>query len=179
MAPPLYTIGHSTRTVEELVAILASAGVARVVDVRTIPRSRTNPQFNRDVLPATLAAAGLGYEHVAALGGRRSRRSDVDEAVNAGWTHRSFHAYADHALTQEFGAALADLLASARRTPTAVMCAEAVWWRCHRRIIADHALARGVPVVHLLSATKHEPARLTPFAAVGDDGRVTYPGSST
>ena len=173
--PALYTIGHSTRTAAELIDVLAAAGVACLIDVRSIPRSRAHPQHAIDVLPATVAAAGLAYLHLPALGGRRPRSRTVDPRVNAGWRHPAFHNYADHALGRDFHAGLGRLLALAARRPCAIMCAEAVWWRCHRRIIADHALAHGRAVVHLFTVTKQEPASLTPFARIGPGKRVTYP----
>jgi len=172
----LYTVGHSTRTIEELVAILASADVRRVVDIRKIPRSRTNPQYDAETLPASLAPHGTAYTLMAALGGRRGKSKQAGDE-NAGWQVQAFRNYADYAETAEFRAALDELLALAVREPCAIMCSEAVWWRCHRRIVSDHVLARGVPVVHLLSETKHEPAQPTPFAVFGRDGRVTYPAS--
>jgi uncharacterized protein (DUF488 family) len=176
--PVLYTVGHSNRSADELIAILAAADVKTVVDVRGIPRSRANPQFAIDVLPRTLADAGLDYVHVVDLGGRRPRLREIDEDLNAGWTHRAFHNYADYAMTAPFHEALVATLARAATEPCAVMCAEAVWWRCHRRIIADHALAHGFEVVHLLDR-KHEPGKLTPFAKIGPGTRVTYPPTSS
>ncbi len=169
---PLYTVGHSTRTDAELIELLADAGVRRLVDVRTVPRSRQNPQFNREHLAEIVPAAGIEYRHVPALGGLRRPRPD---SPNGAWTVGSFRGYADHALGAEFAAALDQLLGWAAETPTAIMCAETVWWRCHRRIIADWALARGAEVVHILGKGKTEPATLTPFARVVD-GRVLYPG---
>ena len=147
----------------------------RVVDIRSIPRSRTNPQFNLDVLPATLHRAKIVYVHLGALGGRRTKSQSIDEGVNAGWERRPFHNYADYAETAPFREGLRDLLEMASRETCAIMCAEAVWWRCHRRIVADHVLAHGVPVVHLFSQKKSEPASLTSFAVVGAGGRVSYP----
>jgi hypothetical protein len=174
-APPLYTIGHSTRSLRELIDVLQAFGVTRLVDIRSIPRSRTNPQFNADVLPAALHGAGIAYVLLAALGGRRSKARGVAEDVNAGWRLRPFHNYADYAETAPFRAGLRELLALVSGETCAVMCAEAVWWRCHRRIVTDHALARGVRVVHLFTATKAEPATMTPFAVIGARGRVSYP----
>jgi uncharacterized protein (DUF488 family) len=171
----LYTIGHSTRSAAELIAILRAFGVVHLVDIRSIPRSRTNPQFNLDTLPATLRRAKIGYTHLAELGGRRSKSRLVDPSLNAGWEKAPFHNYADYAETAEFRQGLSALLALAQRETCAVMCAEAVWWRCHRRILTDHVLAHGVPVVHLFSATKAEPASLTPFAVVGARGTISYP----
>jgi uncharacterized protein (DUF488 family) len=171
-ARTLYTVGHSNHTLEAFIDILNSAQVARVVDIRKFPRSRTNPQFNVDALPAALSAAGIAYAHMAALGGRRGKQPA--QSHNQGWQVAAFRNYADYAEGPEFGAALDELLGLARRETCAIMCAEAVWWRCHRRIVTDYVLARGVRVVHLLSASKHEPATLTPFAAVQPDKRVRY-----
>lgn len=168
----VFTIGHSTRTAEELKDALLAWGVRVVVDVRTVPRSRKNPQFNKEVLPA--AVAPLAYVHLAGLGGLRGRAKVVTDR-NAGWQNASFRNYADYAETPAFRAALDELLALARREPVAVMCAEAVWWRCHRRIIADHLLARGVRVRHIIDARKAEDATMTPFARVGEGGVISYP----
>ena len=174
----LYTIGHSTRPFAEFVDILRSSAVGRVVDIRRIPRSRAHPQFDIDVLPETLDGAGLDYIHLAALGGLRGKSRGVVAGANAGWARRSFRNYADYAQTPPFQEALRDLLEMASRQTCAIMCAEAVWWRCHRRIVADHALAHGVPVVHLFTRTKRVPASLTPFAVVDADAGVSYPASS-
>lgn len=172
----LYTVGHSTRSLDELVEVLRSASVTCLVDIRKIPRSRTHPQFNADVMPRALAPHAIRYVQLAALGGRRGKRTDA-HVDNAGWQVQAFRNYADYALTDTFRAGLDQLLSLAAHETCAIMCAEAVWWRCHRRIVADHVLARGQPVVHLLSATKQEPAVLTPFAVVGPHARVTYPGA--
>jgi uncharacterized protein (DUF488 family) len=129
-----------------------------------MPRSRTNPQFNGDVLPAALAAADIGYEHIAALGGLRSRRRDVPPVVNAFWENASFHNYADYAMSDAFTAGLARLRELAAGAPTAVMCAEALWWRCHRRIIADYLLAADEPITHIMPDGGVVEARLTPAA---------------
>ncbi len=174
----LYTIGHSTRTVAELVEALRAWRIETVIDVRKFPRSRTNPQFNADVLPAAIARAGLDYAAIAALGGRRSRVRTVEPMVNEGWRVSAFHNYADYALSSAFFEGLAELFVRAHRARCVVMCAEAVWWRCHRRIIADHALARGVFVRHVFDADKCDDARLTPFARVRADGSVVYPADA-
>ena len=129
-----------------------------------MPRSRTNPQFNADALPAALAAAEIGYEHIATLGGLRSRRRDVAEETNAYWENASFHNYADYAMSDDFAAGLARLRELATQAPCAVMCAEALWWRCHRRIIADYLLAAGEPVAHIMADGSVVEARLTPAA---------------
>jgi len=172
----LYTIGHSTRTARELVDILRAFGVTRLVDIRRFPRSRTHPQFDLEALPATLAPAGIAYIHLEALGGRRSNSKRIEPSANAGWEKRPFHDYADYAQTAPFRSGLRELLEMASRETCAMMCAEAVWWRCHRRIVADHVLAHGIPVVHVFTQNKSEPASLTPFAIIGPRARVTYPG---
>lgn len=174
----LYTIGHSTRSARELIDMLREFGVTRLVDIRSVPRSRTNPQFNLDVLPATLHNAEIAYVHLASLGGRRTKSERVEEGANAGWQQRPFHNYADYAETASFREGLRELLEMASRETCAIMCAEAVWWRCHRRIVADHVLAHGVPVVHVLSREKSEPASLTPFAVIGARARVSYPSTT-
>jgi uncharacterized protein (DUF488 family) len=172
---PLYTIGHSTRPAGEFIAILRGSSVARVVDIRRIPRSRTNPQFDIDVLPETLLGAGMEYVHLSALGGLRSKGMGADEVANAGWKRWPFRNYANYALTPPFREGLRDLLDMASRQSCAIMCAEAVWWRCHRRIVTDHVLAHGVPVVHLFTRTTQAYAELTPFAVVDSHERVSYP----
>ncbi len=174
MALPFFTIGHSNRSLADFVDLLEAAGVGFVADVRTVPRSRANPQFNRDSLPGSLAAVGLGYEHMAALGGLRGKAATPPE-VNGLWLNQSFHNYADYALTAPFAVGLDALIACGRERRTAVMCAEAVWWRCHRRIVADHLIARGETVFHILDEGGPEAARLTPGAVIRPDGTVVYP----
>jgi uncharacterized protein (DUF488 family) len=173
--PPIFTIGHSTRTIPEFVEVLRSGPADLVVDVRTVPKSRRNPQYNEDVLASELEPWQVGYTRIADLGGLRGRSRDIPPEVNGYWENQSFHNYADYALSGQFAAALDELLdLSAGRRP-AIMCAEAVWWRCHRRIIADYLLARGRSVIHLMGEGRTEPARLTPGAEVRD-GRIVYPG---
>ena len=167
----MLTIGHSTRPLETFLGMLRAHGVKRVVDVRTVPRSRHNPQFNRDTLPAALRAAGIKYIHMAALGGLRHPRPD---SLNAAWRNASFRGFADHMQTPEFTAGVKALLELARRQRVALMCAEAVPWRCHRSLIADALLARGIPVEHVASAARSQPHSLTPWARVRG-ARVTYP----
>jgi uncharacterized protein (DUF488 family) len=174
-AHPFFTIGHSTRSVAELVDLLRPAEIRCVVDVRAIARSRTNPQYNGDVLPETLSRFQIEYEHIPALGGLRASRRDVPPAVNAFWQNRSFHNYADYALTGAFHSALAELLALGRERRCAIMCAEAVWWRCHRRIIADYLIAAGEKVFHILGSNRIDPAHVTPAAEPGPDCSLTYP----
>jgi uncharacterized protein (DUF488 family) len=169
-----FTIGHSTHPVGEFVDMLRAAGVRFVADVRTMPRSRTNPQFNTDVLPAALSAAGIGYAHIAALGGLRPRRREVAPEVNAFWENKSFHNYADYAMGDAFHAGLEYL--RARQKPCAIMCAEAVWWRCHRRIIADYLLTAGEEVRHIMADGKITEAQPTKAARL--EGRaLVYPAA--
>jgi uncharacterized protein (DUF488 family) len=179
LRPVLYTVGHSTRPSEEMIEILEAVAVTCLVDVRGIPRSRTNPQYNIDMLPRTLDDAHIDYVHLPALGGRRSRSRTVDERANSGWTQRSFHNYADYAITPPFRDGLDHLLRLTMQRTCAIMCAEAVWWRCHRRIISDHVLAHGIRVVHLLTASRREPAAMTSFAIIGGDARASYPGAES
>jgi uncharacterized protein (DUF488 family) len=178
MPNPFFTVGHSTRPIEEFVALLTNAEVELVVDVRTVPRSRTNPQFNRDALPASLAAQGIAYEHFGVLGGLRGKQPGVNSDVNAFWKNASFHNYADYALSEEFRSGLQSLRELGHKTRSTVMCAESLWWRCHRRIIADHLLAAGEEVFHILGPGHVESAQLTPAARGGPDGALTYPKDS-
>jgi uncharacterized protein (DUF488 family) len=170
----IYTIGHSTRSAVELIELLREASVDLLVDVRSIPRSRRNPQFNIDTLPRTLRPAGIGYLHVAELGGRRGK-APGGPSPNAGWREAAFRNYADYAQTAEFRAGLDRLLAEASTHTACIMCAEAVWWRCHRRIISDYLLACGVEVRHILGRDHIAPASLTPGAVERRDGTIAYP----
>jgi uncharacterized protein (DUF488 family) len=173
-----YTIGHSTRSVDELVTLLREAGADFVVDVRTVPRSRVNPQFNADSFPQALAALGIGYHHIARLGGLRGRRKDAAPSRNGFWENDSFRNYADYAATEAFREGLAELHELGRSHACALMCAEAVWWRCHRRIIADYLITGGEEVFHILGPGKIEKASLTPAAQREADGTLVYPGES-
>ncbi|MGH7024193.1 MAG: DUF488 family protein [Caulobacteraceae bacterium] len=175
MKAPFFTVGHSTRPIEAFVALLAAGGVTLVADIRSVPRSRANPQFNRDTLPDELARFDIGYEHLADLGGLRGRSKTVGPEVNGLWHNASFHNYADYALTDAFRAGLERLIALGRERRCAMMCSEAVWWRCHRWIVADHLIARGERVFHLMNETTVTPARLTEGARVATDGSMTYP----
>jgi len=170
----VFTIGHSTRTAMEFIALLQGVAVDLLVDVRSIPRSRANPQFNADVLAQSLADAGIGYRHLAALGGLRRRGKAAEPSPNTLWRVASFRNYADYAATTAFRAGLDELLALARDHRCAIMCAEAVWWRCHRRIIADYLLQQGVAVRHVMGPNKVEPATLTPGAKPQSDGTIVY-----
>ncbi|MEA3018237.1 MAG: hypothetical protein QOI38_2959 [Sphingomonadales bacterium] len=171
---PFFTVGHSTRTIEGFAGLLSAARVRMVVDIRTVPRSRTNPQYNEDALPDALAAYQIGHRRIAALGGLRKRAREVLPETNGWWSNRSFHNYADHALSAEFAQGLEELIALGREQRVAMMCSEAVWWRCHRRIVADWLLARGEAVFHLMGDDR-EPARLSEGARTAE-GAVTYPG---
>lgn len=167
----IYTIGHSTRSFEEFLHLLQAHGVQQVVDVRTVPRSRRNPQFNRETLPETLAEAGIAYVHLPELGGLRK---PLPDSINDAWENDSFRGYADYMQTPEFTAGLEHLLALARELSTTVMCAEAVPWRCHRSLIGDALLARGHTVEDILSPTRRSPHTMTRFARVEGE-HVTYP----
>jgi uncharacterized protein (DUF488 family) len=171
----IYTIGHSTRAVDELVALLREAGVDLLIDIRTVPRSRFNPQFNNDTLPAALGAQGLHYRHLAALGGLRHAPKGAPPSPNGLWQNEAFRAYADYALTEPFRQGLAELHRFGDALTCAIMCAEAVWWRCHRRIVSDYLLSAGVEVRHILGPGKIEPASLTPGAEPQPDGTILYP----
>lgn len=179
MMTPFFTIGHSNRSLDEFAELLRAADVRRIVDVRAFPRSRAQPQFNIDTLPDSLALHGVSYEHVAALGGRRGKSSAVPAEVNAFWIHQSFHNYADYALSRAFHDGLTHLINTGSAHRCAIMCSEAVWWRCHRRIIADYLIVRGEPVFHVLGLDHIDPAELTEGALVQPDGTVTYPAISS
>lgn len=178
MARQFFTIGHATRPIAEFIELLTEAAVRLVVDVRSVPRSRTNPQFDRESFAVSLADFDIGYRHIAALGGLRPRQREISASVNAYWQNQSFHNYADYAMSREFRSALDELreLGHARRC--AVMCAETLWWRCHRRIIADYLLAEGEAVFHILRAGHIEPAHMTAAAKRRPDGVLIYPPNS-
>jgi uncharacterized protein (DUF488 family) len=170
----IWTVGHSTRTVAELAAVVKAHGVTQIIDIRTVRRSRANPQFNEAVIAKALARGGVRSRIDEARGGRRGKAKRLPSLANDAWEHASFKNYADYALTAEFRAGLAELIRVARQTPSAIMCAEAVWWRCHRRIVADWLLARKVEVSHIMTETSAPDATLTPFAKIVR-GRVHYP----
>ena len=171
----IFTIGHSTRTLPELVALLRQVEVTLLVDVRAFPRSRTTPQFNEDTLPHSLASAGIAYRHLRALGGRRSHRKGAPPSLNTYWRVAAFRNYADYAETDDFRAGLAALRELERDHRCAIMCAEVLWWRCHRRIITDYLLAAGRRVEHIMSAGQIVPATLTPGTLVTAKGTLRYP----
>jgi uncharacterized protein (DUF488 family) len=167
----VFTIGHSTRELPAFIDLLKENGVTCLVDVRTVPRSRTNPQFNRETLPDALHAAGVGYLHLPGLGGLRRVRPD---SPNTGWRNASFRGYADYIGTPEFAENLARLMGLAARERVALMCAEAVPWRCHRSLIGDALLVRGIPVEDIMGPGRTQPRALTPWAVVRGT-EITYP----
>ena len=176
MSHSFYTIGHSTRTLDEFVQLLRVAGVTLIADIRTIPKSRTNPQYNEETLPESLASSQIAYEHIAELGGLRGKAQLTAPETNGFWDNRSFHNYADYAaFSESFRSGLDRLIALGRERRCAMMCSEAVWWRCHRRIVADHLIARGETVFHLMGSDRIEPARLTKGARIQPSGTVVYP----
>jgi uncharacterized protein (DUF488 family) len=167
------TVGHSTRPLAEFIALLTAHSVTQLLDVRTVPRSRHNPQFNRDTFPAALKAAGIRYEHVAGLGGFRRA---APESPNLGWRNASFRGYADYMQTAEFAQNLASVMKLAKQERVALMCAEAVPWRCHRSLIADALVVNGIRAEEIINATRLQAHTLTPFAKV-DGTAITYPRS--
>ena len=171
--PPVFTIGHSTRPIEDLLSLLAEHGVRVLVDVRRYPGSRRHPQFSRDALAASLAGQGIEYVHAPDLGGRRAVRPG---SPHTAWRVEAFRGYADHMETPEFAAALARLMERAAGETVAILCAEAVPWRCHRRLISDALLAQGVPVLHILGPGRADPHELDANARVLPGGRLLYAG---
>jgi uncharacterized protein (DUF488 family) len=170
-SPLVMTIGHSTHTIEEFIHLLQTHGTTCVVDVRTVPRSRHNPQFNKVSLPRSLKKAGLGYVHMPGLGGLRHTK---DDSPNTGWRNASFRGYADYMQTPEFAQSLEELIRLASQDRIVLMCAEAVPWRCHRSLIADALLVRGIRTEDIMSATRRQAHTLTPFAKVRGTA-ITYP----
>jgi uncharacterized protein (DUF488 family) len=170
---PIFTIGHSTRSSDELIRLLRAHGVGRLIDIRTIPRSLHNPQFNRDLLSPALRRVGVRYTHLSGLGGLRHPRR---QSANTGWRNAGFRGYADHMQTAAFRGSLDRCLALAKDTSIALMCAEAVPWRCHRSLVADALLVRGIVVSEITSGVRVRPHTLTPWAEV-DGVRITYPDS--
>lgn len=172
-----FTIGHSTRPLDAFTDLLRESRIDRVVDVRSMPRSRSNPQFNLETLPGELARGQIGYEHITELGGLRGKQRREESSLNAYWRVRGFRNYADYALTPPFAAGLERLRELGQRDRCAIMCAEAVWWRCHRRIITDYLLAAGDDVMHILGAGHVDKASLTPGAVVRADKSIIYPAT--
>jgi hypothetical protein len=170
-APSILTIGHSIHPIDEFIKLLRQHGIEQLVDIRTIPRSRRNPQFSSEALAKSVEDNGIGYVHLKELGGLRHPRPD---SINTGWRNASFRGYADYMQTAEFEQALRRLLQLCEDKRCAAMCAEAVPWRCHRSLMSDALVARGIPVEHILSGSRREVHSLTPFARI-ENGRVTYP----
>lgn len=175
MTRPFFTIGHSTRAISEFIDLVSEAEIKLIVDVRTVPRSRTNPQYNSEVFAQALFRSRIDYEHIAALGGLRGRAREVSTDVNAFWENQSFHNYADYAMSEEFGFGLARLRELGHAKQCAIMCAEAVWWRCHRRIITDYLIAAGEQVFHIMGRNHIVHAQMTSGAKLGALGTLTYP----
>ncbi len=172
--PPVYTIGHSTRSIVEFVELLRAGRVELVADIRSIPRSRTNPQFNLDALPHALAAWRIEHMQILELGGRRKKSKTVPPEVNGFWINQSFHNYADYALSVEFQVGLSRLKEVSRERRCAIMCSESVWWRCHRRFVADYLLHDGREVFHLMGTARVDAAKLNPMARA-DGASLVYP----
>ena len=177
-AHPFFTIGHSVRSVDQVADLLKDAGADMVADVRSIPRSRTNPQFNFDTLADALGERQIGYRHIAALGGLRGRPRALGPSPNTFWRNKSFRNYADYAMTAPFRVGFAELVDLGRGRTCAVMCAEVLWWRCHRRIIADYLLADGAAVFHMMALHDVKPAVLTLDVERTPEG-LLYPEPST
>lgn len=173
----IFTIGHSTRALDAFIAALKAADVDAIADIRRFPHSRRYPHFNGEALASALAAEGIAYRHFPALGGRRGKRADGVPSPHSLWREEAFRNFADYAETAEFRVAFDAVAAMGRSGTPAIMCAEAVWWRCHRRILADYLLAAGFPVTHIFDAGKREPATLTPGATPRSDGTILYEGA--
>jgi uncharacterized protein (DUF488 family) len=170
-AGAIFTVGHSTLPIEHFIHLLKTYGIECLLDIRTVPKSRHNPQFNGEELRKSLAEAGIGYRALPSLGGLRHARKD---SPNTGWRNKSFRGYADYMQTPEFQEGLRDLIETGSHARVAIMCAEAVPWRCHRSLVADALHARGIPVVEIMSETTHRIHKLTPFAHV-EGNQVSYP----
>jgi uncharacterized protein (DUF488 family) len=170
-----YTVGHSNRTLLQFKELLGEFEIQMVADVRAFPRSRSNPQFNVDVLPASLAESGIGYQHIAELGGRRHRAAGAPPSPNTFWTNQSFRNYADYATTEGFHVGMTRLLELIGLHRCAIMCSESLWWRCHRRIISDYLLVRGIEVLHIMGPHQLSNAELTASARPLADGKLLYP----
>jgi uncharacterized protein (DUF488 family) len=177
--PAVFTIGHSTQPFAEFVELLRQCAVDCVVDVRSIPYSRANPHYDRETFASALSAYQIGYVHLGALGGRRGKAADVAPELNAFWHNQSFHNFADYALSTAFRAGLVELEERGRASRCAIMCAEAVWWRCHRRIIADYLIAASLEVFHIMGKGRIVAAQMTPAARRRADGSLSYPAKST
>ncbi|HWB10703.1 MAG TPA: DUF488 domain-containing protein [Pirellulales bacterium] len=173
MAGTIWTIGHSNRSLDEFVALLTGEQIGLVADIRRFPASRAHPHFNADALAAALERRGIGFRHYVALGGRRNTR--LPDSPNTGWRVDAFNRYADYMASDEFSAALDELMAAAAERRTAIMCSEAVPWRCHRRLVSDALILRGWEVLDIVGTGTARPHTLTSFARI-EEGRLTYPG---
>ena len=173
---PVYSVGHSTRSISEFVALLRQGRVDLVVDIRSTPRSRTNPQFKLDALPEALSVCQISHTRIAELGGRRNKSKTVPPEIDGFWINQSFHNFADYALSDEFRLGLSHLTELSRERRCAIMCSEAVWWRCHRRFVADYLLHEGRDVFHLMGAARVDAAKLNP-AARSNGTALVYPAS--
>ncbi len=172
-----YTVGHSTHTVEAFIRLLSQVDTELAIDVRTVPRSRYNPQFNMDVLPQRLNAAGIGYRHMPPLGGLRHPPKDGGRSPNRFWANETFRNYADYTASPEFQIGLKDLRALGHEQVCTLFCAETAWSKCHRQIVADYLLAANESVIHIMGEGQFEPARMTKAAVIGADGVITYPAA--
>jgi uncharacterized protein (DUF488 family) len=170
-----FTVGHAIRPIGAFLDLLKEFEVQAVADIRNIPRSRTNPQFNRDVLSHSLGGISIEYQPIPELGGLRKKQKDVPAAINAFWENESFHNYADYAMGSPFRSGLRKLKALGRNRRCAIMCAETLWWRCHRRIVSDYLIASGEAVFHILGPGKIEEAHMTQGAKHAADGALAYP----
>lgn len=177
MSLSFFTIGHSNRSIDAFIELLREADIALVADIRKIAMSRANPQFNQDRLSSALTKVEISYEHITSLGGLRGKAVGVAPEVNAFWTNDSFYNYADYALSPQFGVGLRHLLDEGRHRCCVIMCSEAVWWRCHRRIVADYLICAGETVIHILDHGRLEPARLSSGAVPKAGGTIVYPVS--
>jgi len=175
MATTIWTIGHSTRGIEEFIALLRTYRIAQVIDIRLFPFSRRYPHFHTETLAAALREAQMAYHHLSLLGGRRKA---LPHSVNTGWRNAGFRGYADYMQTSDFGTGLEQLTTLAKTVPSAIMCAEAVPWRCHRSLVSDALVNRAWDVIHILAASRADRHHLTTFARI-DDGRITYPAPSS
>lgn len=175
MTLPFFTIGHSNRRIDEFVDLLRQAQVELLVDIRKIPMSRANPQYNQDRLPGSLSVFQISYDYIAALGGLRGKFGTLSRDLNGFWTNESFHNYADYALSGEFREGLERLRSEGHKKRSAIMCSEVVWWRCHRRIVADYLIAEGETVFHIMGEGRLERAHLTTGAIIEADARIIYP----
>jgi uncharacterized protein (DUF488 family) len=173
-----YSIGHSNLRLETFCAMLKETGIELLADVRAFPKSRSNPAYNVESFPFHLSRIGIDYQHMRSLGGRRSKQPGIEEHLNAGWRVRAFHNYADYALGDEFEAAFGQLIQFGGDRRLAIMCSEAVWWRCHRRIIVDYLLAKGLTADHIMPAGRLVTATMTPGASITSQGKVLYPAAT-